>query len=96
MYRSPMEPPEGPLPRPPNERGLLVGYAMVAAIPLSLWAASSPLAGAVVLGALYGLVVAGRRASRLVRCFHDCGGFHVDLGGRLRIAVCDPSVETAC
>lgn len=96
MYRPPMKPPAGPLPGPPGERSLLVGYAMVAAIPLLLWAASSPLAGAVVLGALYGLVAAGRRASRLVQCFRDCGGFCFDLGGRLRIAVCDPSAETAC
>ena len=96
MYRPPTKPPEGPLPGPPDERSLLVGYAMVAAIPLLLWAASSPLAGAVVFGALYALVAAGRRATRLVRCFHNCGGFCFEFGGRLRIAVCDPSVEAAC
>lgn len=96
MYRPPTKPPGGPLPGPPSERSLLVGYAMVVVIPLLLWAASSPLSGAAVLGALYGLVAAGRRATRLVKCFHDCGGFCFEYGGRLRIAVLDPSVETAC
>jgi xanthosine utilization system XapX-like protein len=70
-----------------------VSYALAAAIPLSLWAISRPLPGAVAVVAVGGLFVAARRVRRLVRCLRDCRGFAVDLFGSVRITVAQVPVD---
>jgi hypothetical protein len=70
-----------------------VSYALAAAIPLSLWAISRPLPGAVAVAAVGGLFVAARRVRRLVRCLRDCRGFAVDLFGSVRITVAQVPVD---
>lgn len=95
MYRPPSDPRGHPALDRPRWRSLLAGYASVAAFFLSLWVVSHPLAGAVVLATVVGSVVGARRASELARCFHDCGGFSFDLGGRLRITVTQTDTDGA-
>lgn len=87
MYHPPRDPGRGDRPRNPTWRELLVSYAVVAAIPGLLWAASNPLAG--VAGAVVLLVAAGvaRRAYRIVRCLATCREIVLDVGDRVRITV---------
>ncbi|WP_433630187.1 hypothetical protein [Halomicrococcus sp. NG-SE-24] len=68
---------------------------MVAAIPLLLWVVSQPLVGSVTLAAVVGLLVGGRRAYRLTRCFYDCQGFTFDLGGKAQITVTQIPIDEA-
>ncbi|WP_327050943.1 hypothetical protein [Halomicrococcus gelatinilyticus] len=69
---------------------------MVAAIPVLPWVASRPLVGTAAIAAAGGLVVGGRRAHALVRCFYDCEGFAFDLGGRARITVRQLPADEVC
>lgn len=87
-----------PGPDRPTWRDILASYALAAAIPLSLWIVSRPLAGAVVLAAVAGLVVAARRAPGVTRCLRDCRGIAFDLGDAVRITVTwDPADDAnAC
>ena len=71
-------------------------YAALAAFPLLLWLASRPLAGILVLATVAGLFVGARRASKLVRCLYDCGGFAIDPGGNVRICVTRTRVDDVC
>lgn len=71
-------------------------YAALAAFPLLLWIASRPLAGTIVLVTIAGLLVGTRRAARLVRCLHDCGGFVLDLGAGVRICVTRTRADEVC
>lgn len=87
MFRPPLDPRDRPLVEQPTWRSVLVSYAVVAAIPLLLWVVSRPLAGTVTLGAVAGLIVGGRRAYGLTRCFYDCQGFTFDLVGKAQITV---------
>lgn len=95
MYRPPSDPRDHPAFDRPRRWSLLTGYALVAAFFLSLWVVSHPLAGAVVLAAIVGSFVGVRRASELARCFHDCGGFSFDLGGRVRITIARTDADGA-
>lgn len=70
-----------------GQQSLLVSYAMVLAVPLLLWVIADPLPRTVFLTAFASLVIGTRRAYRLLRCFHDCGGFVLDLGDTARITV---------
>jgi hypothetical protein len=60
---------------------------MVAVIPLLVWGVSQPRAGVVVLAAIFGLYIGGRRAYRLTRCFYACQEFTFELGGKIKITV---------
>ena len=89
MYRPPSDPHDPRdrfAPTRPTWRSVLASYALVAAVPLLLWAAVHPLAGGVILAGAVGLAVAARRALGLLRCFRDCPGFAV-VAGPVRIAV---------
>lgn len=92
-------PPLDPRYRPPTEqltwKKVLASYATMAAIPVALWVVSRPLAGTAALAAVVGLVVVGRRAYRLARCFHDCRGFTIDLGGKARVTVAQIPTDEA-
>lgn len=95
MHRPPLDPRDRPLIETPTWRNVLVSYAMVAAIPLLLWVVSQPLVGSVTLAAVVGLLVGGRRAYRLTRCFYDCQGFTFDLGGKAQITVTQIPIDEA-
>lgn len=94
-----MRPPHDPRylrdPTDPTWQSLLVSYALVAAILPVLWFVSYPVFGSIVVVTAVGIGVALRRAWRLRRCFHHCGGFSLDLAGRMRIAVTQPDVDCA-
>jgi hypothetical protein len=77
-------------------RGVLVSYAMAAAIPVLLWAGSDPAAAALALAGAAGAFVAARYARRVARCVDQCRGVAFDLPGRVRVTVawteaCDPN-----
>jgi hypothetical protein len=80
----------------PTWRGIAVGYALVAAVPLLLWVASRPVAGTAALAAAGGLFVATRRLLRLRRCLNECGGFVFDLAGDVRVRVTREAGDPAC
>ncbi|QLG61668.1 hypothetical protein HUG12_07980 [Halorarum salinum] len=71
----------------PTWRSVLVSYAAMAAIPLSLWAVSRPLAAVAVLAAAAALFVGVRRAPGLARCYRECRGIAFDLGGTVRVTI---------
>lgn len=96
MTRPPLDPRYLRDPTEPSPRSLLVSYALVAAIFPVLWFASYPVLGSVAVVTAVGIGVALRRAWRLRRCFRDCGGFSLQLGSRVRIAVTQPDVDCAC
>jgi len=95
MFRPPLDPRDRPLTDEPTRRNVVVSYALVAAVPLLLWAVSYPLASVVAFGTIAGLFTGGRRAYRLIRCFHDCQRFAFDLGGTARITVTNIRVDDA-
>lgn len=68
-------------------RRVLVSYALMAAIPVLLWAASSPLAAGLVAAGSAGAVVTTRQARRLARCVRTCRRLAVDLPGTVRLTV---------
>ncbi|NHN61207.1 MULTISPECIES: hypothetical protein [Halorussus] len=93
-------PPPSPRDRPALDRltwtRVLVSYAVIAAIPFALWVVSRPMAGAVALASLAGLVVGARRVHALHQCFRDCRGFAFDLAGRVRVTITPPADDAAC
>lgn len=85
------EPPSDPNARTDSDRltwrRVAASYAMMAAIPLLLWAVSAPLtAGALAAGGA-GAVAATKRARRLARCVEECRGLAVDLPGTVDVTV---------
>jgi hypothetical protein len=64
-----------------------VSYGLAAALPLLVWFVSQPRAGTVVVVAIGGLFVGGRRVFRLSRCFFRCQRFTFNLGGKVKITV---------
>jgi len=96
MFRPPRDPQERPRVTNPTWRSILVSYALGAAIPLLLWAITSPLAGTASLVSIAGLVVGGLQAYKLHRCFHRCQEFTVQLGETAQITVTQlPANDTA-
>lgn len=80
----------------PSRRDLLVTYALLAAVPLSLWAVAHPTAGALAVATVAGLVTVGRRAAAVARCLATCRQLTFDLAGDIRVTVtrggpCEPS-----
>ncbi|WP_232686381.1 hypothetical protein [Halobacterium zhouii] len=96
MHEPPSTPRNGPLVDQPTWRGVLAVYAVMAAVPLSLFTASNPLAGAAVVASLGALAVSARRTATLVECFNECQGFAFDVAGRVRITVAHPSNSDGC
>jgi|GEM_PF-1019363 Flp pilus assembly protein TadB len=85
------EPPSDPSARTGSERltwrRVAVSYAMMAAVPVLLWAASDPLAAGVAVAGGAGAVVATRHARQLARCVEECRGLAVDLPGTVDVTV---------
>ncbi|UPV99147.1 hypothetical protein M0R88_11480 [Halorussus gelatinilyticus] len=75
---------------------VLVSYAMMLAIPVAMWAASNLVTGGIAVAATAGLLVVGRRAYELARCFSECGGFALDVGGKARITVAWTHTDDSC
>ncbi len=96
MHRPPPDPRKYRTTTDPTWRGILVSYLMVASFPLLLWVVSQPVAGTVVVTAIVGLALGVRHVHKLARCFFECGGFAFELGGKIRVCIAQPSVETAC
>lgn len=96
MYQPPSESRDSPLVDQPTWRSVLAAYAVMAAVPLSLFAVSNPLAGTAVFASLGALAVGARRTATLVECFHECQGFAFDVAGRVRITVAQPSSGDRC
>ena len=87
MYIPPIDPRDHAATRQPTWRNVLVAYALLAAVALSLWVVSNPVAGAVLVVAIAGLAVGGHRAVELGRCLVECREFAVDLVGDVRVTV---------
>lgn len=79
----------------PTWRAIFASYALVAALFLAMWTVSNPVAGAIAFTGFVGLAVGLRRVAELARCFHECGGFTVDLAGKARVAICRPDLDTS-
>lgn len=86
-------PPTDPAARRPDWRAILTGYALVALVPLGLWAAENPLTAVVTLVTVVALVAAVRRGSRLARCLYGCRPLTVDLAGRVRLTITRPHTD---
>lgn len=85
------EPPSDPTARTDADRltwrRVLVSYAMMAAIPLVLWAVSEPVTAGLVAAGSAGVAVATTHARRLARCVEQCEGLAADLPGTVDVAV---------
>lgn len=79
----------------PTWDDVLASWGMVAAIPFLLWALSAPLAAALTVITVAGLVVVGRRAVRLVACLRHCRSLTVHLRRDVHLVVGDPCVPEA-
>jgi hypothetical protein len=92
------QPPLGPRPgaTEPTWRTLLVRYAVVAAVPILLWAVSQPVASLLALGGIAAIGIAARRGYGLVRCFYDCEAMVFDLGGKARITISQAPTDEPC
>jgi hypothetical protein len=93
MSRPPFDPRYRPAVEQPSWEGVLASYALVPALLLLLWLISQPRTATVVLTATAGVLLGVRRALELARCVSDCGGFSVDLGGKLRITIAQPHAD---
>lgn len=87
MFRPPHDPQDRPLIETPTWRSVFVSYALMAVLPLLLWIVSQPVAGTVTVAGIASLLIAGKRAYRLNRCFYHCQKFTFNLFGKARITV---------
>lgn len=95
MIRPPHDPHDLPRTTNPTWRSILVSYALVAAIPLLLWAISNPFAATVSLVGVAGLLIGGHHAYKLRRCFYQCQELRFRLGETAQITVAQlPTDET--
>lgn len=88
-------PPHGRYPQPPTCGRTVGGYLLVAAFTAVLWALPEPVAAVAGLVTAAGPVAASKRVLALCRCLGECGGFAVEVGGRLRIVVTRPAGDGA-
>lgn len=96
MYQPPFDPRPNSVATAPTWRALLVRYAVVAAVPILLWAVSQPVTAVLAVGAIAALSIATRRGYGLVRCFSDCQAMVFDLGGVARITVRQAPTDEPC
>lgn len=82
-----------PASRHPDWRGILTGYALVAATPVLLWAVEYPLTAIAALVTVGVLVAAARRVSRLVRCLYGCRPLTIDVTSSVRITITRPHAD---
>lgn len=93
MHRPSAEPRASVPQKHPTWGSILTSYATLALVPLGLWVVNQPLAATVVLAVVVGLFIGVQRVNRLARCFHDCQGLTLDLGGLARITVSQVPAE---
>lgn len=93
MSRPPFDPRHRPAVEQPSWRGILVSYALIPVVFLSLWGISHPLTATVIIVATVCLLLTLRRTLNLARCLSNCGGFSIDLGGKIRITIARPQVD---
>lgn len=74
----------------PRPRGILVGYAVMAAVPLVLWGIANPLAAAVAVAALAGSYAAKDPALAAARCLARCRTITVGLDGWVEVRITRP------
>lgn len=96
MYVPPADHRHHPTGTEPTWRSLLASYLLMAAVPALIWTGNHPLTGVAVLSTAVGLTIGVRRASELARCLSDCGGFSVDLAGRVRVTVTQTNATDVC
>jgi hypothetical protein len=96
MYRPPLDPRDRSATTTPTWRTIFVRYAIVAAVPISLWTVSQPVTATLALGAIAVLGIGARRGYRLVRCFYDCESMAFDLGGKARITIRQAPTDDRC
>lgn len=98
MPRAPVDPRTNRLRIERTWAQIVLGYTLVAAVPLLLWTLSSPLLGGVVVLAHAGLFVAGHRGLGLKRCLDTCGEFAFSIAGRVCVSISRPtdSPQTSC
>ena len=87
MFRPPHDPQDLPRITNPTWRSILVSYVLIAAVPLLLWVISNPLAGTITLVGVTALVIGGRHAYKLRRCFYHCQELTFRLGETAQITV---------
>ena len=87
MIQPPHDPRDPPLIDQPTWRSILVSYVLAAVVPLLLWAISNPLAGTVTVVGVTALVIGGRHAYKLRRCFYHCQKLTFQLGETAQITV---------
>lgn len=95
-YRPPLAPRTRLTPVEPTWRSILASCATIAAVPVLLWLANRPLAGAVALAVVAGLAVGAGRARRLAHCLGECRGIAFDLVGNVRITVTWSPADDSC
>ncbi|MDS0474078.1 hypothetical protein [Natrinema sp. 1APR25-10V2] len=86
-------PPTDPASRRTDWQAILTGYALVAAVPVVLWAVENPATAVATLGVVVGLAVAARPAWRLAHCLYGCRPLTVDLAGRVRLTITRPRTD---
>lgn len=96
MYQPPFDPRDSSAARTPSWRGVFARYAILAAVPVALWAVSQPVTAALTLGAVAALGIVTRRGYGLARCFYDCEAMTFDLGGTARITVTQTPTDDRC
>jgi hypothetical protein len=77
-------------------RRVVVSYAMMAAIPVLLWAVGEPVTAGLLAAGGAGAVVATTRARRLSRCVEHCEGLAADLPGTVDVTVTWDASCDAC
>lgn len=88
MHKPTRDPTDSGTYRTVSWKNVLSSYALVAAIPVLLWAISDPLAAVLAATAVATAVVATGYARRLARCVDQCRGFAFDLPRAGRVTVC--------
>lgn len=96
MYQPPLDPRDSSAATAPSWRAIFARYAILAAVPIALWAISQPMVAVLTLGAIAGLSFATRRSYRLARCFYDCEAMTFDLGGTARITIKQTPTDDLC
>jgi len=86
MFGPPLDPRTRPSRTPPTWRGILAGYVLIAAVPVSLVLVSRPVIVAAALGTVVA-VLGLRRVARVAGRVSRRREVSVDLAGEVRITV---------
>ncbi|MFB6298740.1 MAG: hypothetical protein ABEH65_00590 [Halobacteriales archaeon] len=73
--------------QPPSWSALVVSYALIPIVFLSLWILEQPLAGSFVIATLAGIGLGTRRILTVIRCVRDCGACSLAVAGDIHITI---------